>query len=204
MINSFFWVSERKENEKCRKQMSKWIAEPGSQSLRSSKTAQSPVLCMPPATAQTSFAQGPELWAKFWLCSHSVVLVLLKGSHSHSWPQSWFMGLSHFDLMLILKIFDVWSYNLSYNWPPALPTIPDNFSVPSPQNQAPIRGQSHPRSHPWNGKNVTFQSPGSVTGIMIMSFSLLYCSLKSFEVGIISIWYSRKLKCVKTTYLHGN
>ena len=33
------------------------------------------------------------------------------------------------------------------------PTIPDNFSVPSPQNQAPIRGQSHPHSHPWNGKN---------------------------------------------------
>ena len=114
------------------------------------------------------------------------------------------MGLSHFDLILIPRIFDVWTYNLPYNWPPARPTIPDNFSVPSPQNQASIRGQSHPHSHPWNGKNVTFQSPGSVTGIMIMSFSVLYCSPKSFEVGIISIWYSRKLKCMKKTYLHGN
>ena len=37
-----------------------------------------------------------------------------------------------------------------------------------------------------------------------MSFSVLYCSPKSFEVGIISIWYSRKLKRMKKTYLHGN
>ena len=54
------------------------------------------------------------------------------------------MGLSHFDLMIILRMFDVLTYSLSYNWPPSLRTMSDNFSVPSPQNQPPIRGQSRP------------------------------------------------------------
>lgn len=153
------------------------------QTRRSSETAQLPWPLMPSSHLK-DWAFCPQSWAPASVYALLSLHTLGSSwcSHSCSWCQTWFTGLSHFGLMLKLKIFDMWTYSFSYNWLPAVPMITNTSQFQALR----IRDQLCPIPIPGNAKNVTFplldyhKSKGYV-------FQRPLFLPKSFAVGIIAI-----------------
>lgn len=97
----------------------------------------------------------------------------------------------------------MWTYHFSYNYPLFLRVITNTSQFCALRNGAQSRVSSAPFP-PWECWECPLSTPGPVTGAMVILFGVLYFFPTSCEVGIMSVWSVRKLKCIKMTHLLWN